>query len=181
MSRLIVLAAAAACSPATRSPVAADSVAVVDTGGDAASVSDPCSPEALGTSYIGCEYYPVVTANMVDEVFDFAVVVANSSAVDATVTFDGGPLSAPITTTAPAGGVIVQKLPWQQALKLCDTNPSDCQGHFQPTSAYAIGDSFRIRSTQPVTVYQFNPLEYTLDGSQYSYTNDASLLLPTNA
>jgi hypothetical protein len=202
MLRLIVIAAAvaAACSPPTRSPNAVGSDASVDTPapvGSCADSCDPllgltcdpdvgmcvgaCAPSQLGTSYVGCEYYPVVTANMVDEVFDFAVVVANSSAVDATVTFDGGSLAAPITATVPAGRVTVQNLPWQQALKLCDTNPSDCQGVFQPTSAFAIGGSYRVRSTQPVTVYQFNPLEYTLDGTQYSYTNDASLLLPTNA
>jgi hypothetical protein len=143
--------------------------------------SGTCAPSQLGTSYIGCEYYPVVTANMVDEIFDFAVVVSNSSTIDATVTFDGGPLATPITASVPAGRVVVQKLPWQQALKLCDTNPSECQGVFQPTSAFAIGGSYRVRSTQPVTVYQFNPLEYTLNGQQFSYTNDASLLLPTNA
>jgi hypothetical protein len=40
--------------------------------------------------------------------------------------------------------------------------------------------AYRLRSTRPVTVYQFSPLDYT-NGSQFSYTNDASLLLPTNA
>src|SRR5690606_5266608 len=36
------------------------------------------------------------------------------------------------------------------------------------------------RSDRPVTVYQFNALQYTKSGS-FSYSNDASLLLPTNA
>jgi hypothetical protein len=39
-----------------------------------------------------------------------------------------------------------------------------------------------LRSTQPVTVYQFNPLDYfTPTAPEHSYTNDASLLFPTNA
>jgi hypothetical protein len=44
----------------------------------------------------------------------------------------------------------------------------------------APGAAYRLRSDQPVTVYQYNPLEYELQG-QYSYSNDASILLPVNA
>ena len=32
-----------------------------------------CAPQNLGTSYIGCEYYPTVTGNDVDESFEFAI------------------------------------------------------------------------------------------------------------
>ena len=38
----------------------------------------PCSPDRLGTSYIGCEYYPTVTGNTVANMFDFAVAIANT-------------------------------------------------------------------------------------------------------
>jgi hypothetical protein len=37
--------------------------------------------------------------------------------------------------------------------------------------------AYRLTSTVPVTVYQFNPFDY-FNGSTYSYTNDASLVLP---
>ena len=42
--------------------------------------------------------------------------------------------------------------------------------------------AYRLRTTRPVTVYQYSPLQYS-DGSGFgfSYTNDASVLLPTNA
>jgi hypothetical protein len=61
-------------------------------------------------------------------------------------------------------------------------------------SVRAAGGSYRIRSDVPVTVHQFNPLEYLVmedcadafdpspgDSQCHSYTNDASLLLPVHA
>ncbi|MBW2276197.1 MAG: IgGFc-binding protein, partial [Deltaproteobacteria bacterium] len=41
--------------------------------------------------------------------------------------------------------------------------------------------AYHIRSTLPVTVYQFSPLDYTDGDIMFSFTNDASLLLPVNA
>ena len=41
--------------------------------------------------------------------------------------------------------------------------------------------AYHLRSTHPVTVYQFSPLDYTDGAGLYTYTNDASLLLPSNA
>jgi hypothetical protein len=43
----------------------------------------------------------------------------------------------------------------------------------------ARGGAYHLVSTRPVTVYQFNALEYQV-GQEYSYTNDASLLLPSH-
>jgi hypothetical protein len=40
--------------------------------------------------------------------------------------------------------------------------------------------AYRLVSNRPVTVYQYSPLQYQ-SGNSFSYTNDASLLLPTNA
>jgi hypothetical protein len=40
--------------------------------------------------------------------------------------------------------------------------------------------AYHLRSDAPVTVYQFSPLDYRLGAGTFSYTNDASLLLPTN-
>ncbi|HEY8377249.1 MAG TPA: IgGFc-binding protein, partial [Nannocystis sp.] len=39
--------------------------------------------------------------------------------------------------------------------------------------------AYRLRSNQPVTVYQYEPLDY-VSGGLFSFTNDASLLLPVN-
>jgi hypothetical protein len=40
-------------------------------------------------------------------------------------------------------------------------------------SALVVDGAYRLRSTQPVTVYQYNPLNADV-------TNDASLMLPVN-
>lgn len=42
-----------------------------------------------------------------------------------------------------------------------------------------VDGAYRLRSTRPVTVYQYNPIQYA-KGGQFSYTNDASLLFPVN-
>lgn len=140
-----------------------------------------CSPKSLGTSYIGCDYYPTVTGNAVLDTFDFAVAIANTGATDAMVTIEGGGLSAAQTVTVPSQRVAVQTLPWQNALKLCNSvTLDDCIFNASTQSAaLAQKGAYHLRSTVPVTVYQFNPLSYA-KGADFSYTNDASLLLPTN-
>jgi hypothetical protein len=143
-----------------------------------------CSQKALGTSYIGCDYYPTVTGNTAGTAFDFAVAIANTASSAATVTIDGGALAMTQSISVPPRSVVVQTLPWHTPLKLCDSPSTDgCGGFFgsspvQPAALAAKG-AYHLRSTVPVTVYQFNPLQYTKGGAS-SYSNDASLLLPTN-
>ena len=132
---------------------------------------NPCDPAVLGKSYIGCEYFPTVTTNVVSSTFHFAVVIANTRSVAVNYTITRG-------TTAIASGQVaansvgVVSLPWISELM----SPS---GTLQSTNAAGNG-AYRLVADRPVTVYQYNPLEYTLGGG-FSYTNDASLLLPTNA
>ncbi len=142
-----------------------------------------CAEQTLGPSYIGCEYYAVVTANLLRYDFDFAVVLANTSATaTASVNIEGGKLATPVDFEIPPNSVHVERLPWDFDLKVCPfgdmlgicNNPPD-DGVFVEQGAY------HIRSNQPVTAYQFSPLDYTDGDIMYSYTNDASLLLPVNA
>jgi hypothetical protein len=54
-----------------------------------------------------------------------------------------------------------------------------------PSSIRINQGAYRLRSTKPVTVYQFSPIEYTNGGScniqaNCSFSNDASILLPVN-
>jgi hypothetical protein len=140
-----------------------------------------CAPQSLGSSYIGCDYYATVTGNVVLNSFDFAVAIANTSSSAATVAIDGGALTMTTTVNVPANAVVVQNLPWVPALKLCNTPDAEEpeQNDCATTGALATKGAYHIQSNQPVTVYQFNSLEYT-KGSAFSYSNDASLLLPTN-
>jgi hypothetical protein len=69
---------------------------------------------------------------------------------------------------------------WNLNLTLCPQAQytDGCLSGVQPAALEPKG-AYHVRSTSPVTIYQFSPLEYT-DGVSFSYTNDASLLLPTN-
>jgi IgGFc binding protein len=162
----------------------------------------PCSRVALGRSYIGCEYYPTIIGQQVNDDFQFAVAIGNTSAEAAQVTIDGGALTSPLELTVAPGGVETRYLPWVAALKLCSTKEVgygldggcyDRQSHnvvqggaivTLGTGAMVAKGAYHLRSTRPVAVYQYSPLDYRIDDAEAwpnSYTNDASLLLPTNA
>lgn len=140
---------------------------------------DPCSPDALSRSYTGCSYWPTVTANpLLAGDFEFAVAVANTRPVPARVTVASQANATLRTATVAPDSLEVIKLPWVNDLR-------------QPLGSLSrSGAAYHLTSDQPVTVYQFNPLDFVLphdctqdaedevDGRCYSYTNDASLLLP---
>lgn len=162
--------------------------------------STPCKDAARSNSYIGCEYWPTPTANTVAEEFDFAVVVANPQAEPANVTVTrSGSLVA--TETVPAGGITTIRLAWVNESKVAFTSPETFGDRPRPRSVLVADGAYRLVSTLPVTVYQFNPLEYRVardcmdalgrcdrsssdllgpvcDGECFSHSNDASLLLP---
>ena len=154
------------------------------TCGASGTCEGACSAASLGDSYVGCDYWPTVTGNMVSSFYQYAVAVSNTTATPANVTIDGGALGAPLTFSVAPMSTAVKKLPWVSSLKLCDNvEVNNCRS---PTlGARAVKGAYHLRSNQPVTVYQFNPLDYTLPGapgsSPNSYTNDASLLFPSNA
>lgn len=139
-----------------------------------------CAPKSLGNSYIGCEYYPTVTGNTTGTTFDFAVAIANTTSNSVTVTIEGGALNASQMVTVAPSSVQVQVLPWVPELKLCNTAETDgCIDGSMQLAALKTAGAYHLRSSSPVTVYQFNSLEYQKNG-EFSYSNDASLLLPTN-
>jgi hypothetical protein len=142
----------------------------------------PCAPQNLGETYIGCEYYPTNIGNMVASMFQFAVAVSNTANEPAMVTIDRGGLTAPMTFAVAARSVAVQKLPWVTNLKLCNGTPPFSEDCMSPpiNGGMVPAGAFRLRSTLPVTVYQFSPLDYTNGAGVNSYTNDASLLFPIN-
>jgi len=144
-----------------------------------------CKAAADSSSYLGCEYWPTVTANTQlnhPDDFHFAIAVANPQKVSVGVKIERGEV--PITRQLAPGEVAEIELPWVGALR---QTPTD--GFSQPESILVHRGAHRLTSTMPISAYQFNPLEYKVNGgecSEYnesspcSYTNDASLLLPTS-
>ncbi len=119
----------------------------------------------LGRSYIGCEYYPTTVQQAEGYMapkFVFAVAVANTDDTTATVTVTRGAAMVAQVEVQPTSVQLIE-LPW--VTELSDNN-------IGPTIRVSDG-AYRLRSTRPVTVYQYNPLTV-------SFSNDASLLLPTN-
>jgi hypothetical protein len=176
-----------------------------DSGTGGAMVGDPvtCDQAAQAKTYIGCDFWPTVTSNIVWSIFDFTVVVANAGMATADVTVTGPGVNQSVQV-APNS---LQKiyLPWVPSLKGAD---GDNCGHL-PFSTMSMGSvsqtngAYHLVSSVPVTVYQFNALEYKGAGGPmskdwsscpgimpgpcipmpgcYSFTNDASLLLPSTA
>lgn len=169
-----------------------------DDGGRAPE-RDPvtCEEAAKARSYVGCDYWPTVTGNAVPDIFDFAVVVSNIGEVAAEVHVTGPNGVDEPRTIAPRS---LEKifLPWVHDLKGVGlTKAGEGPTPFDASILSKKG-AYHVVSSVPVVVYQFSPLEYegkggpagkswascpTLGekGSCFSYSNDASLLLPSTA
>jgi hypothetical protein len=149
-----------------------------------------CDEAAQFKTYVGCDYWPTVTDNLVAEVFDFAVAVANGGSDPASVTVTG-PNGVNKKITVAPGSIGKVYLPWVAALKGSETAPIT-------KSVLAAKAAYHLVSDKPVVVYQFSPLEFRAVGGEpgkdwsacqiqgsatecYSYSNDASLLLPSTA
>ena len=150
-----------------------------------------CQEAAQFKTYVGCDYWPTVTGNIVAEVFDFAVAIANVGTETANVTVTGpGGVNEKISVKGGELGKVF--LPWVTALKGGAGNSG------LSASVLATKSAYHLVSDKPVVVYQFNPLEFEAVGGPpgknwsscvplgggpecYSYSNDASLLLPSTA
>jgi hypothetical protein len=167
-------------------------------------VPDPfdCAAAAAKPSHLGCEFWPTVTANLVWNIFDFAIIVVNPGATPATVQVQGP--NAFAHTVAVAGGASqVVYLPWVASLKGAETD--NCGAATAPPATISQpSGAYQLTSSRAVGVYQFNPIEYkgvggppgkswtSCPGNQlctstmsshgcYSFSSDAALLLPTTS
>lgn len=167
-------------------------------------VGDPntCEGAAALKSYVGCDYWPTVVANNVWSIFDYAVVVANAGTAPANVTVTRGANEIAKVTVAPNS---LQKvyLPWVPQLKGPDADNCGAAAPLNGTLG-VVGGAYHLVSSSPVTVYQFNALEYKGAGGPpgkswgscpgnttclsslgpigcFSFSNDASILLPSTA
>ena len=157
-----------------------------------------CDQAAANKTYIGCDFWPTVTDNIVWKIFDFAVVVANAGDQEADVTVMRNGATAGTAKIAPNSlGTIY--LPWVDELRSGDTVGCIPSPPLSST-VKAKGGAYHLVSSRPVTVYQFNAIEYKGSGGPpgkdwsscpgsacagfpgcFSFTNDASLLLPSTA
>ena len=135
---------------------------------------DVCAEAERSASNVGCEYWPTPLANTTElnsGVFDFRVVVANPSPQDAHIKVTRGATLVAEKTIAP-GGLDAILLPWVAGQSFAVTEGT--------WNSFVVGDgAYRLRSDTPVIATQFNPFEYSVGGN-FSYTNDASLLLPAH-
>lgn len=134
---------------------------------------DECGEAVRANSYFGCEYWTMVPDNSVDNLFkgrtnsgqgttdsDFVLVVTNQSTIPANVEVWRYVGSAPVRVKAvtvpgrtdPATkGLLKVPLPWQSI------TPANAGVGMSNTgrARYA----YKLTSTRPVTVYQFNPVD----------------------
>jgi len=161
-----------------------------------------CEEAEREGSYVGCDFWPTVVANGVWSIFDFTVVVANAGDKPAEIRVERNGQIVATATVAPSSLEKIY-LPWVPALKGPEI---DQCGSAPPlsNSVRADGGAYHLKSSSPVTVYQFNALQYKGQGGAngkswaecpgnkvcrnagaaigcFSFTNDASLLLPTPA
>ena len=185
-----------------RCSIDAKSVEVCTDDGTAYAVSQDCSVNGAvcesgacverctnEASYLGCSYLAVPLANsQLDSSFTYAVVLANPQSYVVKATITGGALGSPkqvvLEPRGSNGDVQTVELPWvvkllqkrSQCYQSGVADPLDCVAR----SALAQNGAYEIASDGPIAAYQFNPLRYvqTLIQTKYSYSNDASLLLP---
>ena len=151
-----------------------------------------CAAALANRTYIGCEFWPTVTYNPVYKEFTFAAVVANGGPTDAAVKVQRAGMDV-ANVMVPAGGLTTIPLPWVPELKGEEFTHTDLNsGARRKPSVLAQGGAYHLTSSVPVTVWQFNPLEYQMPAAScpglpagattcLSVSNDASLLLPTSA
>ena len=175
----------------------------INTNGGMGSIDNPetCADATASASYVGCDFWPTVVYNPVYEVFDFAAVVANAGNTPASVTVSRAGMM--VTVMVQPGSLEAIKLPWVKELKGVKPFDAMTQGSRPTTSVRADGGAYHLVSTVPVTVWQFNPLQYKKTASELasetrscdfapnasnsdgtnceSVSADATLLIPSTA
>jgi hypothetical protein len=126
-----------------------------------------CSSDIKFNTNVGCDYWAVDLDNVEgDETSvgadnaQFAVVVSNTSDTTATVTI----------TKSSGGEPQAQADVAPKALHIFNLPPRNVNGSVKGERAW------RVQATAPIVAYQFNPLE-----NEKVYSNDASVLFPSNA
>jgi hypothetical protein len=165
----------------------------VTSGGAGSGQPETCADAIANATYVGCDFWPTVVYNPVYSVFDFAAVVANAGTTPANITVVRGTGMA--TATVQPGSLAQITLPWVPELKGADFDASTF-GARPTTSVRVDGGAYHLTSDVPVTVWQFNPVEYKKPAAVCPYkpttansdgvncesvSADAALLIPSSA
>jgi len=137
----------------------------------AGACTDLCAEATAQLSYFGCDFLAVSTANVVSTTFhdNFAVVVANPAGS-----------GAPAQVSVSRDGSVVAEASVAPGDTEAITLPMVLELKAAIESAVVPGGAYEVHSTVPVAAYQFNPLDFELNGAD-SLSNDASLLLPEHS
>jgi hypothetical protein len=142
-----------------------------------------CDLAQRSRSYVGCEYWPVDLDNAVvpegiAAAQQYAVVLSNPSSMTAQVRVlvNDAPYGQPVQSR-----VVTERTVAPDALEVIQLPSREVDG--SPPGEYNLGtntaltsNAYKIESTAPIIVYQFNPLS-----NVGVFSNDASLLLPATA
>ena len=131
-----------------------------------------CEVNLKENSYLGCDYWAVDLDNIEGGQYEPVALVVSvpMGAGDAEITVTDMSLDPPTPLTAEALEVDNLVVPDGQLKIFMLPTGHDIDGSIHTNK------SFRVESTAPVTMHQFNPLN-----GLNIFTNDASLLLPANA
>lgn len=140
-------------------------------GGDTTGELTPCESVAQTASNQGCEFWAVDLPNAWSglngspspEDQQFAIVVANTAGdgpAEVSI-FVGASQTPGDTATVQVGQIHAFEVP---------------PASIEPRANSTDGVAYRIESDQPITAYQFQPLDNTVE----VFSNDASLLFPTH-
>lgn len=141
----------------------------VETG-DTGPTGTACQMAVMAKANTGCLFWAVdlpnawkVTLSPAPEEQTYAIVAANTGGETAAVSVYAGADGTPLQSANLGDGQIhVFKFDNTQGIK---------------TRENSVGLAYRVESDQPITLYQFNPL----DNSTEVFSNDASLLFPVHA
>ena len=125
---------------------------------------DPCLADFGKDSYVGCDFWAVWLDQFVGLRGAAAMAVTISNASSNQIE---------IAIYDPADNLVHEQQLGPNALAVV---PVPLPSNLGRNTRVSSNTSWRITSTGPVTVHQFNP-----PNNQGQYSNDASLLLPTNA
>jgi hypothetical protein len=177
---------------------------------DSGSCHDPCAETPDGTPSVGCSFVAVPTLNSAlggqwrefmdfrtlgADGFHFGVALANPKSYPIDARIEGNGVT--VDRTIAPGAIETIELPWVPRVTQQSPANVPISGSHAPyrgtPSVHEPDAAYRIETTGPVVAYQFNPINYYDDDpthtqcagganeSCFSYTNDASLLLPVRS